>query len=37
MIGLILINGKNESINSYKKIIGFAPQDDIYRAWELDS
>ncbi|KAK6942790.1 ABC transporter family G domain [Dillenia turbinata] len=27
--GLILINGKNESIHSYKKIIGFVPQDDI--------
>ncbi|XP_062092993.1 ABC transporter G family member 24-like [Humulus lupulus] len=29
MSGLILINGKNESIHSYKKIIGFVPQDDI--------
>ncbi|GAB2272328.1 ABC transporter G member 28 [Dionaea muscipula] len=29
MTGLILINGKNESIHSYKKIIGFVPQDDI--------
>lgn len=27
--GIILINGKNESIHSYKKIIGFVPQDDI--------
>ncbi|CAH8386889.1 unnamed protein product [Eruca vesicaria subsp. sativa] len=27
--GLILINGKQESIHSYKKIIGFVPQDDI--------
>ncbi|KAK9283806.1 hypothetical protein L1049_012060 [Liquidambar formosana] len=27
--GVILINGKNESIHSYKKIIGFVPQDDI--------
>lgn len=29
MEGLILINGKNESIHSYKRIIGFVPQDDI--------
>lgn len=29
MSGLILINGKDESIHSYKKIIGFVPQDDI--------
>ncbi|KAF5750398.1 putative Pleiotropic drug resistance protein [Tripterygium wilfordii] len=29
MQGLILINGKSESILSYKKIIGFVPQDDI--------
>ncbi|KAJ6311504.1 hypothetical protein OIU77_013294 [Salix suchowensis] len=29
MTGLILINGKNESVHSYKKIIGFVPQDDI--------
>ncbi|KAA8539287.1 hypothetical protein F0562_025979 [Nyssa sinensis] len=29
MTGLILINGKKESIHSYKKIIGFVPQDDI--------
>lgn len=29
MTGLILVNGKNESIHSYKKIIGFVPQDDI--------
>lgn len=29
MNGMILINGKQESINSYKKIIGFVPQDDI--------
>lgn len=27
--GLILINGKHEPIHSYKKIIGFVPQDDI--------
>ncbi|XP_054789575.1 ABC transporter G family member 24-like isoform X2 [Prosopis cineraria] len=27
--GSIFINGKNESIRSYKKIIGFVPQDDI--------
>ncbi|XP_050209949.1 ABC transporter G family member 28-like [Mercurialis annua] len=27
--GVVLINGKNESIRSYKKIIGFVPQDDI--------
>ncbi|KAF7148953.1 hypothetical protein RHSIM_Rhsim03G0118300 [Rhododendron simsii] len=27
--GSILINGKNESIRSYRKIIGFVPQDDI--------
>ncbi|XP_010558073.1 PREDICTED: ABC transporter G family member 24 [Tarenaya hassleriana] len=27
--GLILINGKHESIHSYKKIIGFVPQDDV--------
>ncbi|XP_028792017.1 ABC transporter G family member 28-like [Neltuma alba] len=27
--GLVLINGKVESIRSYKKIIGFVPQDDI--------
>ncbi|XP_031382745.1 putative white-brown complex homolog protein 30 isoform X2 [Punica granatum] len=27
--GMILINGKDESILSYKKIIGFVPQDDI--------
>ncbi|XP_042511538.1 ABC transporter G family member 28-like isoform X2 [Macadamia integrifolia] len=29
MTGLVLINGKAESIRSYKKIIGFVPQDDI--------
>lgn len=29
MSGMILINGKVESIHSYKKIIGFVPQDDI--------
>ncbi|XP_052173801.1 putative white-brown complex homolog protein 30 isoform X2 [Diospyros lotus] len=29
MSGLILINGKSESIHSYKKIIGFVPQDDV--------
>ncbi|XP_019052969.1 PREDICTED: ABC transporter G family member 28-like, partial [Nelumbo nucifera] len=29
MTGLILINGKVESMHSYKKIIGFVPQDDI--------
>ncbi|KAF3955680.1 hypothetical protein CMV_019123 [Castanea mollissima] len=28
MTGSILINGKNDSIQSYKKIIGFVPQDD---------
>uniref|UniRef100_A0A1J3IYZ1 ABC transporter G family member 24 n=1 Tax=Noccaea caerulescens TaxID=107243 RepID=A0A1J3IYZ1_NOCCA len=27
--GLILINGKQLSIHSYKKIIGFVPQDDV--------
>uniref|UniRef100_A0A9I9DLG7 ABC transporter domain-containing protein n=1 Tax=Cucumis melo TaxID=3656 RepID=A0A9I9DLG7_CUCME len=27
--GSILINGKNESILSYKRIMGFVPQDDI--------
>ncbi|KAF8021578.1 hypothetical protein BT93_G1892 [Corymbia citriodora subsp. variegata] len=27
--GVILINGKKESIHSYKKITGFVPQDDI--------
>lgn len=27
--GLILINGKVQSMQSYKKIIGFVPQDDI--------
>ncbi|KAK7268267.1 hypothetical protein RIF29_20963 [Crotalaria pallida] len=27
--GSILINDRNESIHSYKKIIGFVPQDDI--------
>ncbi|KAK6136188.1 hypothetical protein DH2020_030079 [Rehmannia glutinosa] len=27
--GLILINGKSVSIHSYRKIIGFVPQDDI--------
>ncbi|KAL8140635.1 hypothetical protein V2J09_006656 [Rumex salicifolius] len=29
MAGQILVNGKNESIFSYKKIIGYVPQDDI--------
>ncbi|CAK7343116.1 unnamed protein product [Dovyalis caffra] len=29
MTGSILINGKNEPIHSYRKIIGFVPQDDI--------
>ncbi|WOL09862.1 ABC transporter G family member 28 [Canna indica] len=29
MTGLVLINGKVEPIHSYKKIIGFVPQDDI--------
>ena len=29
MTGSILINGKDESMRSYKKIIGFVPQDDI--------
>ncbi|KAK9279562.1 hypothetical protein L1049_013241 [Liquidambar formosana] len=27
--GMIIINGKIESIHSYKRIIGFVPQDDI--------
>lgn len=27
--GFIFVNGKNESIRSYRKIIGFVPQDDI--------
>ncbi|KAK7279629.1 hypothetical protein RJT34_24684 [Clitoria ternatea] len=27
--GSILINGRNESIHSYKKITGFVPQDDV--------
>ncbi|KAL3838307.1 hypothetical protein ACJIZ3_022898 [Penstemon smallii] len=27
--GLILINGKMEPIRSYKKIVGFVPQDDV--------
>ncbi|XVF76407.1 hypothetical protein PTKIN_Ptkin13bG0263900 [Pterospermum kingtungense] len=27
--GLILVNGKNEPIQSYRKIIGYVPQDDI--------
>lgn len=27
--GVILINGVNESIHSYRKIMGFVPQDDI--------
>ncbi|KAK6156349.1 hypothetical protein DH2020_010597 [Rehmannia glutinosa] len=27
--GLVLINGKAESISSYKKIVGFVPQDDV--------
>lgn len=27
--GLILINGKVESVRSYKKIVGFVPQDDV--------
>ncbi|MED6209485.1 ABC transporter G member 28 [Stylosanthes scabra] len=29
MSGSILINGRNESIHSFKKIIGFVPQDDV--------
>lgn len=29
MTGMILINGKADSTHSYKKIIGFVPQDDI--------
>ncbi|CAH9080382.1 unnamed protein product [Cuscuta epithymum] len=29
LTGSILINGKTESIHSYRKIIGFVPQDDI--------
>lgn len=27
--GMILVNGKNVSIHSYRRIIGFVPQDDI--------
>ncbi|MBA0642273.1 hypothetical protein Goklo_026695, partial [Gossypium klotzschianum] len=27
--GLILVNGKNEPIQAYRKIIGYVPQDDI--------
>lgn len=27
--GSILVNGRNESIRSFKKIIGFVPQDDV--------
>ncbi|KMT17658.1 hypothetical protein BVRB_2g036040 isoform B [Beta vulgaris subsp. vulgaris] len=27
--GLVLINGKPESVHSYKKIVGFVPQDDV--------
>ncbi|CAN6461511.1 unnamed protein product [Victoria cruziana] len=29
LTGVVLVNGKMESIHSYKKIIGFVPQDDI--------
>ncbi|XVF46296.1 hypothetical protein PTKIN_Ptkin03bG0016500 [Pterospermum kingtungense] len=29
MTGTVLINGKDEPIQAYKKIIGFVPQDDI--------
>ena len=29
--GSIFINGKNESIHSFKKITGFVPQDDVVR------
>lgn len=29
MTGSILVNGKPDSIHSYKKIIGFVPQDDV--------
>ncbi|GLU02520.1 hypothetical protein SLE2022_197690 [Rubroshorea leprosula] len=29
MSGMVLINGKNEPIQAYKKVIGFVPQDDI--------
>ncbi|TVU07325.1 hypothetical protein EJB05_47375, partial [Eragrostis curvula] len=29
MTGSVLVNGKNINIRSYKKIIGFVPQDDI--------
>nr|CAB3484016.1 unnamed protein product [Digitaria exilis] len=29
MTGSVLVNGKNVNIRSYKKIIGFVPQDDI--------
>ncbi|XWS59655.1 hypothetical protein CRYUN_Cryun08bG0140700 [Craigia yunnanensis] len=34
--GSILVNGKNEPIQSYKKIIGFVPQDDIVHSPEED-
>ncbi|MCD7470059.1 hypothetical protein HAX54_009622 [Datura stramonium] len=34
--GSILINGKSDSIQSYKKVIGYVPQDDII-AWKFDS
>ncbi|XP_074286785.1 ABC transporter G family member 24-like isoform X2 [Silene latifolia] len=27
--GLVLLNGRPESIHSYKKVVGFVPQDDI--------
>ncbi|WVZ84105.1 hypothetical protein U9M48_031167 [Paspalum notatum var. saurae] len=29
MTGSVLVNGKNVNIRSYKKVIGFVPQDDI--------
>ncbi|XP_021897746.1 ABC transporter G family member 24-like [Carica papaya] len=29
MTGSILVNGKSASIHSYKKVVGFVPQDDI--------
>lgn len=29
MTGMVLVNGKMDPINAYKKIIGFVPQDDI--------
>jgi ABC-type multidrug transport system ATPase subunit len=29
MTGSVLVNGKHGNIRSYKKIIGFVPQDDV--------